>query len=515
MEQSVIGRWCPSKFGRTGTQLYDLSGYNNTGTLTNMDPATDWTDEGLDFDGSNDSVRCSPTTSLAVSQMSTTFWVNLRSSATSAVIGQWADNNFVFVVNLSRFADYDVGIFSNSGNLFPNAFTTGNAIPQSKWANVGIVYDGTQSSNTNRIRIYIDGNRQTGLLFNQTSSGNFPSTLPSLSVPIWIGAQQNSTTRTVNGQLDDITIYHTALTDDEFQQVYHAGPGAGLVPYRRHRKRWVRGVSYKPVYRRRTKKVGNIYQDKAWQNLNDNIVGRWCPSVYGKTGTQLYDLSGYNNTGTLTGMDPATDWVEKGLDFDGVNDSVITNNTLTVFPNSVSFWVKSGTQSAGGISIIRPFVSFGKIGLTNAGFYVGTNRGTSTTLRWQVGQNAEKTIANTSINDGNWHHLLVSISSGVFYLFFDGSQLDTQTPGTILSSIFRFGSEFSENRYFAGQLDDICIFNQPFTAGEAMQLYHAGPGAGLSLSPKRSAMMYPPSPPAGGWKPYWLRPSSKIIGAGI
>ena len=60
-------------------------------------------------------------------------------------------------------------------------------------------------------------------------------------------------------------------------------------------------------------------------NLWKGLVGLWAPSL-GPTGLTLRDQSGYGNHGTLTFMDPATDWVvsEKGwaLDFDGSSDHI-------------------------------------------------------------------------------------------------------------------------------------------------------------------------------------------------
>ena len=54
----LVGAWCPTIQSPSGNTLYDLSGRNRHGTLTNMDPAGDWIRNGLDFDGSNDYVDC-------------------------------------------------------------------------------------------------------------------------------------------------------------------------------------------------------------------------------------------------------------------------------------------------------------------------------------------------------------------------------------------------------------------------------------------------------------------------
>jgi len=69
------------------------------------------------------------------------------------------------------------------------------------------------------------------------------------------------------------------------------------------------------------------------------LVGAWAPSVSQWGGTILRDLSGQGNHGTLTNMDPATDWVTSGgygaLDFDGSDDLVTTN--LLSLPNLHQF----------------------------------------------------------------------------------------------------------------------------------------------------------------------------------
>ena len=62
------------------------------------------------------------------------------------------------------------------------------------------------------------------------------------------------------------------------------------------------------------------HDESAHPQLWDGVVGAWCPSL-GPTGLRLHDHSRRNNWGTLTNMDPPTDWVIDGgqyaVDFDG------------------------------------------------------------------------------------------------------------------------------------------------------------------------------------------------------
>ena len=73
--------------------------------------------------------------------------------------------------------------------------------------------------------------------------------------------------------------------------------------------------------------------ESAHPNLWKGLAGAWVPAM-GVTGGTLRDISGNKNHGTLTNMDPATDWVvgEKGLalDFDGSDDYIEIANSPSI-----------------------------------------------------------------------------------------------------------------------------------------------------------------------------------------
>ena len=97
---------------------------------------------------------------------------------------------------------------------------------------------------------------------------------------------------------------------------------------------------------------GRIIIEPDWSEpLNSGLVGWWLAS--GKTGwgTQnWYDISGYGNHGTLTGMDPMTDWRGEthaggmaSLDFDGSNDYISAGSgqklDMTSSPITLCGWI--------------------------------------------------------------------------------------------------------------------------------------------------------------------------------
>lgn len=96
----------------------------------------------------------------------------------------------------------------------------------------------------------------------------------------------------------------------------------------------------------------------AFPSLHRGCVRLWSPCL-GPSGLTLRDWSGFQANGSLTNMDPLTDWViSRGrycLDFDGTNDSVTTtrNSALTVSNDlTVEFWIVMRTQSKNIVTIV-------------------------------------------------------------------------------------------------------------------------------------------------------------------
>ncbi len=263
-----------------------------------------------------------------------------------------------------------------------------------------------------------------------------------------------------------------------------------------------------------------------------NIVDRWVPSA-GATGFRLVDRV-RSNHGTLTNMDAASDWVVSGgrgaLDFDGSNDYASTLQTAAVGARFSAFgWVrKTTTQSQ--VQIVGQYQTTtnqrawqlitstsslgGAADGTQLGFIASAD-GTSTnsTLRGA--------FTSGTISDGNWYHVGVVFNSGVISLYRNG------IDETIVSTLFTgtFTAPFSTNApwsigafnpnsggagFLLGQLDDIIIFNTALTANEVREIYRLGRGYGVFPEPD-----FDEGFAAAGFKAYWARRQSQLIGGGV
>jgi hypothetical protein len=246
-------------------------------------------------------------------------------------------------------------------------------------------------------------------------------------------------------------------------------------------------------------------------------AGWWCPSLNpAMGGTRLWDLSGRQNWGTLTNMDPATDWVVSGgkgaLDLDGSDDVVTARALQPRFPLSVFWWAKYRSvtnqnavvqfTTASGIDYVFHVFSFTSDSRTYF-FTDSVNAGNNVSIA---------TSARPSIAD--WLQIgIVFSSSTSVALYWNGSLL-TATNITGVGSITPTGINLGRRTGAAtgsvdGQLDDLRIYNRALTAGEVSQLWQIGRGN----MPLRRRRRYA-GQAAGGFKGYWARNNSRLIGAG-
>ena len=125
----------------------------------------------------------------------------------------------------------------------------------------------------------------------------------------------------------------------------------------------------------------------AYPSLWRGCVGAWCPSL-GQTGGTLYDQSGCGNHGTLTNMDPGTDWVASNgkvaLDFDGTDDYVSVANSRMFGKTSATFSFWTNQNAATNQTIISSNTAYNGgflIAMKNPGiqFYVSTKNTNTTT----------------------------------------------------------------------------------------------------------------------------------------
>ncbi len=186
------------------------------------------------------------------------------------------------------------------------------------------------------------------------------------------------------------------------------------------------------------------------------------------------DSSSNGRTGTLIGMDPASDWVtgkyQDCLTFDALNDYVKISGYKGVTgkqSRTICCWIK--TTSIGSDTM----VSYG-------GIDPGA-QGTSWTFRLDSGRLRVQvwtgyTIGHTPINDGQWHHVACILNAdpnpnvNEIDLYIDGvldskdepgnAQINTESITDVtIGAAVNPGSYITKRWFFNGEIDDVRIFD--------------------------------------------------------
>jgi prepilin-type N-terminal cleavage/methylation domain-containing protein len=211
----LVGYWSFDEV--TGTIAYDLSGYGNNGTLNNFNftATSGWTTgkigKALIFDGSDDWVRVSSSTSLDINKNISVFaWVNRsRIVDWERILGRyyWSGGN-----TGSWELDLGQGYLRCNFNI-NGTWVSANAPADTNnatgtWYFVGCVYDGSRLYN------YVNGELKATFM----ASGDIPTT----TYPLAIGATSNGTAiqNVIQGIIDEIRIYNRALSDSEIKVLY-------------------------------------------------------------------------------------------------------------------------------------------------------------------------------------------------------------------------------------------------------------------------------------------------------
>lgn len=209
-------------------------------------------------------------------------------------------------------------------------------------------------------------------------------------------------------------------------------------------------------------------------NINDGLVGYWSfdgPDVSGTTAT---DRGSGAQNGTLTSsiITTVSAIVGQGLNFNGGHIAIPSGDTALNLTGdvSISLWIKTvpGTNSVG-------MIAFGDSGGGTGGYLFslgggGLTSGTATFFTTNGGWDG----STNTINDGAWHHTVVTLSGTTVTFYRDGVSDGTgvgASPSTFTGAR-RMASNNLGGGALPGTLDEVRVYNRALSAAEVAHLYN-------------------------------------------
>jgi len=144
---------------------------------------------------------------------------------------------------------------------------------------------------------------------------------------------------------------------------------------------------------------------------------------------------------------------------------------------SIEAWFKTTTGTE------MPIVSYGTPGTADQLFGVYLN-GTSIELKTGGGTVIDfPSLPPTPLNDGNWHHLVVTYASGgSVQVFIDGTMFGLQTPSNLLdttldaSGLLIGKDNAATPTFFNGSVDEVAVYSTVLATYQVSNHYKAGTG---------------------------------------
>ena len=373
----------------------------------------------LDFDGVDDYVDCGNASSLQITgALSVSFWVKYTSSGVFCAI---AKDQFPGTRGWSLWLKSGtIPIFYVwNGASYYTSGSTSSMINDGNWHHVVGVYNPSTA-----VQLYVDGS----LVSQNTTSipASINNTTENLGIGRW--ALNNATTYSEACNMDDVSIYSSALSASDITDIYNSGypkdesERSGLVAY--------------------YKFDGDIYP--VAQN--------------------------------------ALQFSNASLDFDGVDDYVDLSSfdIDTTSAWSISLWLNldSFTPAYPNVFALKTDQSTSFIGFISAtGSYDGFNFGSSSNF---VNLRSNTTTGNNFLT--TWKHVVITYNgsgittTGNYTIYIDGSDDGTQASGafSLCPNVSKIGESNSASQRFNGNIDDAIIFDAELSASDVTDIYNSG-----------------------------------------
>jgi len=165
------------------------------------------------------------------------------------------------------------------------------------------------------------------------------------------------------------------------------------------------------------------------------------------------------------------------LSLDGTDDHAEVTGSSEIqisYPLTISAWIYPTSNAS--TNDWRTIISWGSASGGQGRFLQLS--GTSNNLTFGTYQSS--VTSSTSLSLNTWYHVAATVTSGETKLYIDGS-LDTTGSNSLNS--FTYGkthvgelyySQTTAARHFAGNIDELALFNSVLTADEILQLYNDG-----------------------------------------
>jgi len=380
LSEGRVAAYSAGEQGPGGLVLRDQEGSNH-GTLTNMDPATDWVDQALDFKATANQYVDTPYVINGNDIFTISFWMNLDTVTKNF---QAVFDGFISSANrnIQIWMHTDSYLYVwHLDNVLNSNRRTSTTLVANRWYHV--TYSGNGAESTGKL--YIDGEFDNTITIGSHAGGD---------VTVELGRRNDASSASyLDGQLDDVAIYSRALSPQEIATLA---------------KR--RGIAYETNSRKISAKAPPTHviaprRTLTYPQLSIGRVAAYSAGEQGAGGLVLRDQSG-SLDGAFVSM-LADSWQDQALNFDGTEYIEIPYSDKFNTPSiTVEAWINTTMASYGNIVDRDPEGAAGR----QFQFRV-TPTGKLEFISF-IGGGANTTTGAITVNTGKWVHAAATYQVG-------------------------------------------------------------------------------------------------------
>ncbi|MEK6874623.1 MAG: LamG-like jellyroll fold domain-containing protein, partial [Nanoarchaeota archaeon] len=331
--------------------------------------------------------------------------------------------------------------------------TTAFNIQPAEWVHVAVTYNGSLAR-FNKTQIYINGLRDPAPNDTARSSGN-PANIPNGNASLALGSSMNSgrtqSAYNMNGTIDEVRIYNKTLTSEEITNLY-----------------WM--MDY-----------GSSEKDAKGTPAQDIPIAAWHFDD-AATSTSMFDFFGdsigvMSNVSRVSGM-----FGTNGLQFNRTNAMIVVNHSQ-VFNLSGNFTFFAWINDTEGGSNMYVLSKHEHSTLSSFAVLVNNSQvsclvGNATGLVGAVGGGL--------LGTGTWNQIGCVYNSTTLGVIANGEIRSTTASVGVLNvtaNALYLGSVNGTGNFFNGTIDEVELYNRPFSVDEINQSFRRGfPLFGLNTS---------------------------------
>jgi hypothetical protein len=163
------------------------------------------------------------------SSLTVAFWLNTDTRADDEIVLSkyvGLTNHFSIQLGTTGTGDEDdLVVLVATSPALGFVYTTGSVLIDGNWIHVAVVFNGSETGNTNRCKIYING-----IAAAVGNGGIVPATLLNSGSDHWlIGCRDDSPSdKALDGKVDEFHLYNRALSPSDIQELYFQSDGSIL-----------------------------------------------------------------------------------------------------------------------------------------------------------------------------------------------------------------------------------------------------------------------------------------------